>query len=84
MCSGQQRRFPSFLDRHTPDGINTVLLDQVFPAPPPPTRADVNLSSFADYLPLSQEEISGALAKCSSSAAPGCDSIFYDFWRKIH
>ena len=83
-CGRQQPRFHSFPDRDTPEGINTALLDHFFPAPPPPTQADVNLTSFANYIPLSHEEISGALARSSSSAAPGPDTIFYDVWKKVH
>ena len=70
-CGRQQPRFPSFSDKDTPDSINTALLDHFFPAPPPPTQADVNLSGFTDHLPLSKEEISSALVKSSTSAAPG-------------
>ena len=83
-CGRQQPRFPSFRDRDTPDGINAALLDHFFPAPPAPNQADVNLSGFADYFPLSQEEISAALAKSSSSAAPGPDTISYGVWKWIH
>ena len=80
----QQPRFPSFPDKDTPEGINTALLDHFFPAPPPPTCADVNLSTYADYFPVSQEEIAAALAKSSSSAAPGPDTISYDVWKRVH
>ena len=83
-CGRQQPRFPSFPDKDTPDGINTALLDHFFPAPPPPTQADINLSGFTDYFPLSKEEISSALAKSASSTAPGPDTISYDVWKKIH
>ena len=81
---GQQPRFPSFPDKDTPEGINAALLDNFFPAPPPPTSADVNLLEYTDYFPVSQEEIAAALAKSSSSAAPGPDIISYDVWKKIH
>ena len=83
-CGRQQPRFPSFPDKDTPDGINSALLDHFFPAPPPPTLADVNLSLYSDYFPISQEEIATALAKSSSSAAPGPDTISYDVWKKVH
>ena len=53
-------------------------------APPPPTLADVNLTPYSDYFPVSQEEIATALAKSSSSAAPGPDSISYGVWKKVH
>ena len=85
LTSGRQLpRFPSFPDKDTPEGINTALLDHFFPSPPPPSYADVNLSPYADYFPVSQEEISAALAKSSSSAAPGPDTISYDIWKRIH
>ena len=83
-CGQQQPRFPSFPDRDTPDGTNVALLDHSFPAPPLPTQADLNLSSFADYFPLRQEEISNALGRSSSSATPGPDTISYDFRKKIN
>ena len=83
-CGRQQPRFPSFPDRDTPEGINSALLDHFFPAPPLPTLADVNLSPFVDYFPVSQEEIAAALAKSSSSAAPGPDNISYDIWKRVH
>ena len=83
-CGRLQPRFLSFPAKETPDGINAALQDHFFPAPPPPTQADVNLSSFADYFPLSQEEISSALSKSSSSAAPGPDTISYNIWKKVH
>ena len=83
-CGRQQPRFPSFPDKDTPEGINAALLDHFFPAPPPPVLANVNLSPYSDYFPVSQEEISAALAKSSSSAAPGPDNISYDVWKKIH
>ena len=83
-CGRQQPRFPSFPDKDTPEGINSALLNHFFPAPPPPSSADVNLSPYADYFPVSQEEIAAALAKSSSSAAPGPDSISYGVWKKVH
>ena len=33
---------------------------------------------------MSQDEIAAALAKSSSSAAPGPDTISYDVWKKVH
>ena len=83
-CGRQQPRFPSFPDKDTPDGINSALLDHFFPAPTPLTLADVNLSPYSDYFPVSQEEIAAALAKSSSSAAPSPDTISYDIWKKVH
>ena len=71
-------------DKDTLEGINTALLDHFFPAPPPPSYADVNISTYADYFPVSQEQIAAALAKSSSSAAPGPDTISYDIWKRIH
>ena len=82
-CGRQQPRFPSFPDKDTPEGINSALLDHFFPAPPPPSLADVNLSPVVDHFPVSQEEISAALAKSSSSGAPGPDSISYDVWKRV-
>ena len=52
-CGRQAPRFSSFPDKDTPDGINAALLDHFFPAPPPPTLADVNLSTYSDYFPVS-------------------------------
>ena len=46
--------------------------------------ADVNPSAYSDYFPVSQEEISAALAKSSSSAAAGPDTISYGVWKKVH
>ena len=83
-CGRQPSRFPSFHGKDTPDGINLALLDHFFVAPPPPTLADVNLSPYSDYFPISQEEIASALAKSSSSASPGPDAISYDVWKKVH
>ena len=83
-CGRLQSRFPSFLDRDTPDGINTALLDHFFPAPPPPPLADVTLSPYSNFFPVSQEEIAAGLAKSSSSAAPGPDTISYGVWKKVH
>ena len=80
----QQPRFPSFPDKDTPDGINTALLDHFFPAPPSPALSDVNLSAYSDYFLVSQEEITSALAKSSSSAANGPDTISYGVWKKVH
>ena len=74
----QQPRFPSFPGEDTPEGINAALLGHFFPAPPPPSLADVNLSAYTDYFPVSQGEIAAALAKSSSSAAPGPDAISFD------
>ena len=83
-CGRQQPRFPSFADKDTQEGINSALLDHFFPAPPSPSLADVNLSPYADYFPVSQEAITTALAQSSSSAAPGSDSISYGVWKKVH
>ena len=55
-----------------------------FPAPPPPAFVDVNLSPYSDYFPVGQEEIAAALAKSSSSAAQGPDTISYGIWKKVH
>ena len=78
-CGQQQPRFPSFPDKDTPEGIKSALLYHFFPAPPPPSLADVtgNLSPYIDYFPVRQEEFAAALAKSSSSAAPGPDTISY-------
>ena len=83
-CGRQQPRFPSFPEKDTPEGINSALLDHFFPAPPPPSLADVNLSPYVDYFPISQEQIAAALAKSSSSAARGPDNISYDVWKRVH
>ena len=83
-CGRQQPRFPSFPDKDTPEDINSALLYHFFPAPPPPSLADVNLSPYVDYFSVSQEEIAAALAKSSDSAAPGPDSISYGVWKKVH
>ena len=83
-CSRQEACFPSFLDKDTPDGINSALLDPFFPAPPLPAFADVNPSPYSDYFPVSQVDIAASLAKSSSSAAPGPETISYDVWKKVH
>ena len=83
-CGRQQPRFPSFPDEDTPDDIKAALLDDFFPAPPSLAFADVNLSPYSDCFPVGQEEIAAALAKSSSSAAPGPDTISYGVWKKVH
>ena len=83
-CGLLQPRFPSFLDKDTPEGINAALLDHFFPAPAPQPLADVNLSPFVSYFAVSREEIAAALGKSSSSAAPGPDNISYRVWKRVH
>jgi len=37
-----------------------------------------------DYLPLTYEQISQALARSSNTSAPNLDQILYSVWKSLH
>ena len=76
-------RFPSLPDAPTPTQINDTLLHHFFP-PQPCRPLPSILRPFADCTALNAEEISTALSKCSSSSAPGPDTIPYSIWKSLH
>jgi len=51
---------------------------------PPPINAPLTLSPYPDYFPLSQKEITLALAKSSNTSTPGPDTISYSVWKQVH
>ena len=76
-------RFPSLPDATTPTQINDALLNHFFPPQPPPPLPSI-LHRFADCTPLTADEISAALTKCSPSSAPVPDSIAYSVRKSLH
>ena len=76
-------RFPSLLDATTPTKINDALLNHLFP-PQSPRPLPSILRPFADCTPLTADEISAALTKCSPTSAPRPDTIPYSIWKSLH
>ena len=67
-------RFPTLPDASTPTQMNEALLGHF--VPPRPSRPLPSiLRPYGDYMELSPEEVSTALASCSPSSAPGPDAI---------
>ena len=67
-------RFPTLPNASTPTQMNDDLLGHFFP-PRPSRPLPSNLRPYEDYMGLSPEEISTALASCSHSSAPDPDTI---------
>lgn len=82
--SRQPVRSSFFPDRDTPEGVNSALLSHFFQVPPPPALWNGALSPYPDHFPLSQEEMSRALANSSTTATSGPDSIPFSGWKRLH
>jgi len=78
-----QPQFPSLPGAETPQQMNSVLLDHLFPpkgpfAPPPRLRPHKTAP------PLTMDEIASALFKCSPTSAPGPDGIPCSTWKQVN
>ena len=76
-------RFPTLPDASTPTQMNDALLGNFFP-PRSSRLLPSILRPYEDYMELSPEEVSAALAPCSRSSAPGPDTIPYSVWKAVH
>jgi len=76
-------RFASLPGAETPQQMNKVLVDHFFhpnePFLPPP-----RLRPYKKASPLTKEEISIALFKCSPISAPGPDVVPYSTWKQVN
>ena len=63
--------------------MNDALLGHFFP-PRPSRPLPSILRPYGDYMELSPEEVSTALASCSPSSAPGAGMIPYWVWKAVH
>jgi len=76
-------RFPELPNASTPSELNEALLNHFFPGEPA-DFPDTILLPFKECLPLADDEISRALARSSSSSAPGPDMIPNSVWKRVH
>ena len=76
-------RFPNLPDATSPEEINNALLAHLFPPKPLPIVPSI-LRPHKGCDPLLPSEISAALRKCSSTSAPGPDTIPYSVWKRVH
>ena len=76
-------RFPELPGANSPVEINEALLNHFFP-PKPELPPRGWLRQHPSALPLTKEEIAGALAKSSPSSAPGPDGVPYSVWQKVN
>ena len=73
---------PSFPNAATPLELNKALVPHFFP--PMPTQAPPAPRFFVDAQPISSDEVTRALKKCSNTSTPGPDQIPYGTWKSIH
>ena len=76
-------RFPTLPNASTPTQMKDALLGHFFPSSPSRPLPSI-LRPYKDYMELSPEEVSAALASCSPSTAPGPDTIPYSVWKAVH
>ena len=76
-------RFPNLPDATSPEEVNQALLRHFFPPKPLPIMPSI-LRPYKGCDPLLPREITAALRKCSSSSAPGPDTIPYSVWKRVH
>ena len=76
-------RFPALPDASTPTQMNDALLGHFF-LPRPSRPLPSILRPYGDFMELSPEEVSTALASCSPFSAPGFDTIPYLVWKAVH
>ena len=76
-------RFPNLPDVTSPEEVNNALLAHFFPPKPLPIVPSI-LRPHKGCDPLLPSEISAAVRKCSSSSAPGPDTIPYSVWKRVH
>ena len=76
-------RFPNLTGVTSPEEVNNTLLAHFFP-PKPLLVGPSILRPHKGCDPLLPSEISAALRKCSSSSAPGPDTIPYSVWTRVH
>jgi len=77
------RRFPSLPGAETPQQMNNVLLDHVFP-PKEPFSPSPRLRPNKSAPPLTTDETAAALSKCSPTLAPGPDGIPYSTRKSVN
>jgi len=75
--------FPSLPVAETPEQINEVLLDHVFP-PREPFSPPPRLRPYKKAPLLTKEEISAALSKCSPTSALVPDGVPYSTWKQVN
>jgi len=78
-----QPRFPSVPGAETPLQMNNVHPEHFFP-PKEPCSPPPRLRPHSSVPPLTTEEITAALSKCSPTSAPGTDGIPYSTWKQVN
>jgi len=76
-------RLPNLPNATSPEEVNNALLAHLFPPNPLPIVPSI-LRPHKGYDTLLPSDISAALRKCSSSSAPGPDTIPYSIWKRVH
>jgi len=76
-------RFPNLPHATSPEEVNQALLRHFFRPKPLPMVPSI-LRPYRGCDPLLPGEITAALRKCSSSSAPGPDTIPYSVWKRVH
>ena len=76
-------RFPSHPGAETPQQMNHVLLNHLFP-PKEPFSPPLRLRTDKKAPVLMKEEIATDLSKCSPTSAPGPDGIPYPTRKQVH
>jgi len=74
--------FPSLPGAETHQPMNKVRLDHFFP-PKPAFSSPPRLRPHGAAPPLTAEEISTPLSKCSPTSAPGPDGVPYSTWKPV-
>src|SRR6266566_1289607 len=73
---------PSFPNVKSAVELNTALISHFFPPLHNPAPPEPHL--FDSTPPITAEEITKALSKCSNLSTPGPDQIPYGTWKRIH
>ena len=76
-------RFPELPGASTPPELNKALLDHFLPGELA-RFTDTILLPFRECLPLALDEVSRALARSSTSSAPGPDAIPNSVWKRVY
>ena len=76
-------RFPSLPGAKTPQQMHEVLLDLFFP-PKEPFSPPPRLRPYKKAPPLTMDQISTAVSKCSPTSAPGPDGVPYSTWKQVN
>jgi len=75
--------FPNLPDATSLEEVNQALFCHFYPPKPLPIVPSI-LRPYKGCNPLLPGEITAGLRKCSSSSAPGPDTIPYSVWKRVH